>query len=215
MMKLYYNPVSSYSQKVIMAFYEKGVEFIPVVINLMDPAARADYLQINPWGKVPTLATDDGGRVFPESSIIIEYIDNLFPEGVRLIPSDLKLALKVRLYDRLCDCYLNDPMQVIFFDSLKPPAERNPVGVAKARATLDATYAFLEKYFAGQHWIAGEMFSVADCAAAPSLNYLRTVYPFDNYTHLIGYAERLTERPSFVRAFEEAKPLLARLKAIR
>ena len=48
-----------------------------------------------------------------------------------------------------------------------------------------------------------------DCAAAPALNYARMVYPFEQYKHLMAYAGRLAERPSFARALKEAAPILA------
>jgi len=52
-MKLYYHPLSSYSQKKLMAFYEKGCGFEPVLINLMDEKGKEDYKKIYPMGKVP------------------------------------------------------------------------------------------------------------------------------------------------------------------
>jgi len=52
-MKLYYNPLSRYSQKVLIAFYEKQVEFEPIVVNVMTPESRAAYEQIYPLGKIP------------------------------------------------------------------------------------------------------------------------------------------------------------------
>jgi glutathione S-transferase len=56
-------------------------------------------------------------------------------------------------------------------------------------------------------WAAGQNFSMADCAAAPSLFYAATVAPFPaSHTNLAAYFERLLQRPSFARALEEAKP---------
>ena len=75
-MKLYYNPISTYSQKVLIALYEKGLDFEPEIVNLMDADARARYRDVNPLGKIPCLQLDDG-HIIPESSIIIEYIDPL------------------------------------------------------------------------------------------------------------------------------------------
>ncbi|MCK6590001.1 MAG: glutathione S-transferase family protein, partial [Polyangiaceae bacterium] len=74
-MKLYYNPLSSYSQKVVIAFYEKNVQFTPEMINVMDPEARAEYTKVSPFGKIPLLVLDDGRKVI-ESTIIIEYLED-------------------------------------------------------------------------------------------------------------------------------------------
>ena len=75
-MKLYYNPISTYSQKVIIAFYEKALEFEPNIVNLMDPDDLAKYREVYPMGKIPCLVLDDG-HLIPESSIIIEYLDDM------------------------------------------------------------------------------------------------------------------------------------------
>ena len=74
-MKLYYHPVSAYSQKVLMAFHEKEVSFEPQIVDLMDPEAREAYLKVNPFGKIPVLLLAGEERIIPESSIIIEYLD--------------------------------------------------------------------------------------------------------------------------------------------
>src|SRR5690242_850107 len=74
-MKLYFHPVSSYSQKALVAFYEKGCAFEPVIINLMDPKEREAYQKINPIVKIPFLRVEEKNLELAESSIIIEYID--------------------------------------------------------------------------------------------------------------------------------------------
>ena len=54
-MKLFYNPLSSYSQKTLLGFYEKQVPFEPHLVNLMDAAEKARFRKIYPLGKVPLL----------------------------------------------------------------------------------------------------------------------------------------------------------------
>jgi glutathione S-transferase len=58
-------------------------------------------------------------------------------------------------------------------------------------------------------WAAGDSFTMADCAAAPALFYANKVQPFET-THpkLAGYFARLSERPSFKRALDEAQPYM-------
>ena len=67
--KLYNHAISSYSQKTLMAFYEKGCAFEPVLVNLMDEKAKADYKKIYPMGKVPFLRIEEKNWSVPESSI--------------------------------------------------------------------------------------------------------------------------------------------------
>jgi len=94
-MKLYYHPLSSYSQKTLMAFYEKGCAFEPVLVNLMDEQGKAEYKRIYPMGKVPFLRIEEKQWSVPESSIIIEYIERHCPGRTKLIPDDPDLARQV------------------------------------------------------------------------------------------------------------------------
>jgi len=84
-MKLYFHPISSYSQKVLIALYENATAFEPEIIDLMNPEGSAKYKEIYPLGKVPLLELDDGYRI-PESSIIIEYLSQHHAGPTVLIP---------------------------------------------------------------------------------------------------------------------------------
>ena len=210
----YYFPLSTYSQKVLIAFHEKGVAFTPEIVMASDPTARAAYLEINPFGKVPTLVLDDGHTI-PESTTIIEYLeDHHGASGTRLIPTDSKdRARQTRFWDREMNLYVNDTMQTIFWDSRKPEAQRNPVAVAAARERLDVVYGLLDKHLDKRTWLMGDDFTMADCSAAPCLAYLRMIHPFEQHKHLSAYAGRLIERPSFARVQQEAAPYMAKMMA--
>jgi len=120
-----------------------------------------------------------------------------------LIPGEWEDALRVRLWDRLFDNYLQVPMQHIVGDHM-----RGAKGdVTKERATLETAYGMIDKQMADSTWIASQGFSMADCAAAPALFYTGTVQPFpQRLGHLRAYFDRLMERPSVQRVIEEAKP---------
>ena len=107
------------------------------------------------------------------------------------------------------DHYVSDPMTKIFFDGLKPEGERDAAGVKAAKDTLDAILPLLDKDLGGKTWAMGDTFTMADCAAAPALGYLRMVRPFDAYKNVTAYAHRLFERPSFAKVLKEAEPYLA------
>ena len=208
-MHLYFNPLSTYSQKTLIALYEKDVRFTSEMVWTIDPASHAAYKKIYPLGKVPLLV--DGDRTIPESSIIIEYIDQKVATGPRLIPSDPEASRRVRFHDRMFDLYLNNPVTALFFDSRKPPEKQNAEATASARETIDHMYDYLDGHLAKNTWAYGDTFTMADCSAAPALGYLRTIRPFNTRPHLSAYWNRLAERPSFVRILEEAKPYLAKM----
>ncbi|MBL8722042.1 MAG: glutathione S-transferase family protein [Myxococcales bacterium] len=210
-MKLYFHPLSTYSQKVVMGFHEKQASFTPEIVSLQDPASRAAYLAVNPLGKLPTLVLDDGYSI-PESSIILEWLDTHVSTGNRLIPDDKDLARRTRFHDRLADLYVNNPTATLFFDSQKPEAQRNPAAVKAAHETLDTMFGILDKAFAKNTWALGEIFSMADVAMAPTLGYLRRVKPFTAHKNLVSYAGRLFERPSYQKVAADAAPYLAAMK---
>lgn len=209
-MKLYHHPLSSYSQKTVMAFHEKEVTFTPEIVNLFTPEGVAEFKKFYPLARVPVLTLDDGWPI-PESSIIIEYLDTHFDTGTRLIPADKDQARRTRFFDRMFDLYVNNTFQKIFFDGRRPENQRDARGVSDARETLQTTYSILDQHFSKNTWSLGDTFTMAECAAAPALGYARMIEPFDKHVHLTAYFGRLVERPSYQKVVETAKPYMAKL----
>lgn len=205
-LSLYYHPLASYCWKVLVALYEMDVAFEPRNVNLGDESERERFVALWPTGKIPLLT--DGDRVVPETSIIIEYLSRRYAAPDRsLVPSDEDAALEVRLLDRVLDGYVMAPMQAIVADRLRAEHARDPIAVAEARATLAMAYGLLDRKLADRTWIAGEQFTLADCAAAPSLFYADTLVSLPaTHQRLRNYFERLLERPSVTRVLDEARP---------
>ena len=205
MLTLYAHPFSSYSWKALIALYENGTPFSYRVIGPDDPDAVTDWSQRWPIRKFPVLI--DGGETIVEASIIIEHLDLAHPGPVRLVPADPAEALKAREFDRIFDNYIMTPMQKIVADKLRPEADRDAYGVAEARRTLDTAYAWLDGALAGRAWAAGEAFTIADCAGAPSLFYADWAHPIPAaHPRLKAYRQRVLARPSVARAVDEARP---------
>ncbi|HWL89141.1 MAG TPA: glutathione S-transferase family protein [Polyangiaceae bacterium] len=204
---LYFHPFASFCQKVLVALYENDTPFTTQMVDLTDEATNASYKKIWPVGKMPILRDDATGRVVPESSIIIEYLAQHWPGKVELLPADADLALEVRMRDRFYDLYVQEPMQKIVGDRLRPKEQRDAHGVDAARAQLKVAYGMIEEQMKTKTWAAGDTFTMADCAAAPSLFYANLVVPFgDAFPHAGVYLDRLMKRPSFARVVEEAQP---------
>lgn len=202
---LYAHPLSSYCQKVLISLYENGTPFDWRVVAPDNPAAGEELVALWPLNRMPMLR--DGERTVVESSIVIEYLDRHYPGAVRLIPVDLDIALEVRMLDRFFDNYIHAPLQKMVFDSLRAEADRDSVGVAEARTLLDTAYAWLDQRMDGRRWAVADVFSLADCAAAPALFYVDWAYAIpDSLVHLKAYRQRLLARPSFARAVDEARP---------
>jgi glutathione S-transferase len=207
-MQLYGHPFSSYTQKALIGLYEHGVAFDYRVIGPDEPANGEALAAMWPLAKFPVLV--DGLATVLEASIIIEHLDLKYPGGGRLIPADRPAALRVRMLDRVFDNYVMTPMQAIVGDALRPEDARDPTGVAAARAMLETIYAWLDGLMAPGLWAAGEDFTLADCAAAPSLFYADWAHPIPpRFEALRAYRARLLARPSFARAVDEARPYRA------
>ncbi|MGN5476444.1 glutathione S-transferase family protein [Cupriavidus basilensis] len=204
-MLLYAHPFSSYCQKVLIALYENGIPFEWRMLSSEHADALAEHAALWPLKRMPVLV--DAGRTMVESSIIIEYLDTYHRGPVRWIPPGADEALKVRMMDRFFDNYVMTPMQRIVFDYIRAPEARDPAGVADARQLLDRSYQWLDQTMASREWAAAGAFSLADCAAAPSLFYADWVHPIDPaLAHVWAYRSRLLARPSFARAVDEARP---------
>lgn len=202
---LFAHPFSSYCQKVLIALYENGTAFTYRELGPEAPDAGAEWAGLWPLKRMPVLV-DDGRPVF-ESSVIIEHLGLFHPGPAPLLPADPKAALAVRMMDRFFDNYVMTPMQKIVLDHLRPADERDPYGVAQARAQLDEAYRWLDGQVAERRWASGEDFTLADCAAAPSLFYADWVHAIDGaFGHARAYRARLLARPSVARAVDEARP---------
>ena len=83
-------------------------------------------------------------------------------------------------------------MQAVMFDALRPAEHRNPADRSIARERLRTAYDWLEANLDQSRWAIGEQFTLADCAAAPSLFYADWVEEIDErYPQLKAYRARL------------------------
>jgi glutathione S-transferase len=205
---LHYHPLSSFCWKVLIPLYENGTPFEGKLLqNLQDPAERDAFRALWPVGKMPILIDGEHDRVIPETSIIIEWLDRHHRGATRFLPDDPEMAHTVRLWDRIYDLYVQQPMQRIVFDRLRPAEQKNPNMVAEERELLKRTMAMVDAFVADKHWATGVHFTLADCAAAPALFYADKVEPFDGrWPNALALLERLKARPSVERVLREAEP---------
>ena len=202
---LYGHPFSSYTQKVLVALYENATPFEFRCLGPDTPEHTAEWLRRWPLRKFPLLL--DGERQLVETSVIIEYLQLAHPGPVRLHPAEALAALDVRFLDRFFDLHVMDAVQLAVDSALKRAPTTSAEGRALAAERLERSYAWLEGHLAGKAWAAGADFTMADCAAAPSLFYADWTHPIaDRYPLLRAYRTRLLARPSFARAVEEARP---------
>ncbi|MET3927358.1 glutathione S-transferase family protein [Devosia sp. 2618] len=204
---LYLHPLASFCHKVLIGLYENQTPFEAKIVDFGDPGSASAHIERWPVGKIPVLHDARTDRIVPETSIIIEYLQQHYSGPVPLLPTDPDHLLDVRLWDRFFDLYVSVPMQKIVVDRIRPEGANDPHGVAEARASLDTAYAMLERQLVGHQWAVGDQFTMADCSALPGLFFAGIVHPFaKDQTNLAAYFERLLQRPSVARVLVEARP---------
>lgn len=206
-LQLFGHPFSSYTQKVLIALWADGTAFDYRHLGPEYPENGEELKQLWPFNQFPLLLDRD--QVVVESTCIIEHLQAHHPGPDRWIPEG-DPGRRVRFLDRVFDLRVMSPMQAVVGDALRPADQRDPYGVAQARERLRTAYDWLEKELAADGWAAGEQFTLADCAAAPSLFYADWVEEIGpDRPRLSAYRARLLSHPAVARAVDEGRPYRA------
>jgi RNA polymerase-associated protein len=143
-----------YCARVRIVLAEKAVPYETVEVDLDDRPAW--IYDLNVTGRVPVL--DDDGLVLPESRVLIEYLDERFPEPP-LLPADPAERAHARLLLERFDENLGDP----YYDLRRERSSR------AARDALEGALDRLADLLGHQPYLSGEEYGLADCAYVPWL----------------------------------------------
>ncbi|RMF94871.1 MAG: glutathione S-transferase family protein [Gammaproteobacteria bacterium] len=160
-MKLYGALASPYVARVVMFARIKGLELEPAGIPGDSPRS-AEYLAINPIGKIPSLAVD--GQCIAESEVICEYLEDA-AGGRPGLPSDPLQRATSRLTGRIVDLYI--ATQVSTFFRQMNPANRDQQQLDEAAAALEKGFGYLEHFMGPGPFCVADQPTLGDCAAAP------------------------------------------------
>lgn len=209
--------LSNYYNKAKLVLLEKGLPFeeeYQTFESLKGEAARA----ASPIGKVPFLKTPQG--TLCESAVICEYLEQIAPEP-RLLPTDPWAAAKVRELVQFLELHVELVAREVYGQAFFGAPPTSDGHRARVRRLLDRNIpAFKRLTRFGPH-VAGERFSLADCAAFVHLPVValatKIVYGEDLVTaHGVdwkAYAKRIAERPSAQRVDADRKADQARTLA--
>lgn len=196
------HPFSSYTQKVLIALWADETPFEYRLLDSEHPENGEELMRHSPLGQFPLLIDDDVALF--ESTPIIEHLQACHPGPNRWIP-DAAPGRRVRFFDRFFDLHVMNEVQAVVGDALRPEVSRDPYGVARARERLRLAYGWLERQI-GDGWAVGHTFTLADCAAAPSLFYADWVEPIGTGGPRLGaYRARLLADPIVARAVDEGR----------
>jgi glutathione S-transferase len=164
---LYDIPMSPYAQKVKMALIEKGVPFETRIPDLDQP--HAEFVAASPRLEVPALK--DGDTVIFDSSVIVEYIEDRWPEPA-LLPKSPAERARVRMLEELCDTAYDAVNWGIAEIAIFKRAEGEVATRLYARAAeqIAGLNAYLERQLETRAFLNGDSFGFGDIAAYPFVN---------------------------------------------
>ena len=161
-MKLYSGDLSPYSARVRMQIYAKGIGDITLARPPGFPTA--EFAKINPLGRIPAL--DLGGDIIPESEVIAEYLEEIYPTPSLLGATPRETAL-VRTVARIGDIYLMNNMFMCLPQARR--ATRNDGIRDLLTGQVVRGLKALEHYIGEDGFAVGGRLSLADCALTPAL----------------------------------------------
>ena len=206
-LQLFGHPFSSYTQKVLIALWADDTPFEYRILERDFPENFEELKRHWPFGQFPLLLDD--GRPFAESTPIIEHLQAEHGGIHRWIP-DGDIGRRVRFLDRFFDLRVMANMQQSVANALRPEESRDPYGVERSLEQLRIAYDWLEENLGDGPWAVGEEFTLADCAAAPSLFYADWVERIGSERpRLSAYRARLLAHPVVARAVDEGRPYRA------
>lgn len=220
-MKLLSSDMSPFAGRARLAIYagELPVEIIPANMWSSTGGKTAEYLALNPIGKVPTLLLDDG-TALPESETIVEYLADAFPQA-RLRPQDPQAAAHTRLLARIVELYVMEP-GVPLFGQLDP-ANRDDAVVTSAFEGMSEGLRHLDHFIADDGHAVVDHLTIADCALVPFLYFFPDLFgkairgrsPIDDHPTVARYWTRVQTHPAAARLLDEMRTGLAtsRLRA--
>jgi glutathione S-transferase len=204
-MQLISLPVSPFAARVRIAIYAKELDVTVVPPPVGWPLSRHI---LGPIGRVPILICDDG--VIPESQVILEYLEEAFPNTRPLLPRSLEERARVRLISRVVDLYLMPPI-VALANSIARDEQQDVRAMADALGVLDGQ-------IGGGACAVGETLTLADCALAPALfaalvtGQRLGLSPLEGHANLERYVSRIEQQEEVERVLLEMTEGLKRME---
>lgn len=196
--------VSNYHNKVKLALYEKGISFDE---QLNWVSKDEETLCCSPLGKVPFLKTDQGALC--ESQVILEYLEDAFPENP-LLPADPWQRAKVRELIAFMELHLELVARRLYPQAFFGGKVSESL-IERTRPELERNVAAFARLARFSPFVAGERFTLADCAAYVHLPLVsmtsRAIWGEDLMAGLPvrDYLTRMRERPAVKRVDAERK----------
>jgi glutathione S-transferase len=197
---LYHLPLSPYARKVRLVLAEKRLPFELRLEKVWE--RRPEYLELNPAGTVPTLV-EDSGLVVPDSWVICEYLDEVYPESSllgRTIAERIEIRRLTTWFDGKFACEVTQNLYGEKFQRrLTRRGNPDPGAIRTGYTALRYHLDYIGWLAETRKWLAGSSLSLADFAAAAHLSTLDFIGELDwsLCPSARDWYARMKSRPSF------------------
>jgi glutathione S-transferase len=203
MIKIYGNPMSTCTRKVLMTLAETNTPYEMTVIDFSKGEHKhPPHLKRQPFGRIPALE-DDGFEMF-ESRAICRYVNRKV--NGNLVPSDLKgFGLVEQWISVEASEFSGHAMKFIYDEVFKRPQEA--AVLEAAGKALETTTAYMDKQLTQTPFVAGATFTLADIGFMPYFEYAMGTAAkaiFANHRHVMAWWSKVSERPTWRRAIGKA-----------
>jgi glutathione S-transferase len=201
MIRLHCTLTSTFSRRIRIALLEKGIGHELAIVNFSAGENKsAQYLAMNPYGRVPTLQHDD--FTLYESSAIIRYLEALQPQPA-LFPQDIKARALVDMHMKLCDVELTRHAGTIIFPKRFLTQDKwDEKAFEQARIPIQRHLMILGHDLGNREFLVGTRFTAADLVYMPHLHFLHLM-EVEVPSNVKAWADRLLTRPSALATVPE------------
>jgi glutathione S-transferase len=204
-MKLYSQALSPYSARVRGAIYAKNLP-IEIVIPPEGWTTSDEFRAINPLMKIPVLVLDDGTAI-PESAVIVEYLEDKYPEP-SLRPKSPEGRARVRLITQVADVYVLQAAMPVFYMYDTPARDEAAIQVQMQK--LKEGLGQLDRLLQPNGYAYGDRLTTADVWLTPVrftleglIGFTGTADLLKNYKAVAAYADAAKADGILARVWQE------------
>lgn len=204
-MKLYSGDLSPYSARVRMQIYAKGLENEVVLERPRDFGTPA-FRQRSPIGRIPVLDID--GDLMPESDVIAEYLEEVFPTP-SLLGTTPRETAHIRTIARIGDIYLMNNMFMLSAQARAKDRDQGVVDLLGGQVVRNVKA--LDKMIGTDGYAACGRLTMADCALVPAMFMIENTLPATGVENPIPKAANVAAWWAAIQGNEHAARVLVEL----
>lgn len=189
-----YGMAQSRAARCLWMAREIGLDFEHVPTNFKDESKSAEFLRINPNGRIPAL--QDGDFTLFESLAINTYLAKKYGANSGLLPKSLEDDARCNQWSLWAMTEVEKPLVAILLNDIgMQPGD--PATLEKFKKDLQRPFKVLEEHLGGRDYILGPTFSLADLNVASVLTWIRgTKLDMSAFPKLMDWLKRCTSRPA-------------------